>query len=58
MTPLFEAIVEHCPAPDVDVDGPLQLQVSQLDYSNYVGAIGIGRIRRGTICAGDDARSP
>jgi len=49
MTALFETIVERCPAPDVDVDGPLQLQVSQLDYSNYVGSIGIGRIRRGTI---------
>ncbi len=49
MTPLFETIVARCPAPDVDVDGPLQLQVSQLDYSSYVGAIGIGRIRRGTL---------
>ena len=49
MTPLFETIVARCPAPDVDVAAPLQLQVSQLDYSNYVGSIGIGRIRRGTI---------
>ena len=49
MTALFETIITRCPAPDVDVDGPLQLQVSQLDYSNYVGSIGIGRIRRGTI---------
>ena len=49
MTPLFEAILAHCPAPDVDVDGPLQLQISQLDYSNYVGSIGIGRTRRGTL---------
>ncbi|MBX3703131.1 MAG: translational GTPase TypA [Steroidobacteraceae bacterium] len=49
MTPLFETIVARCPAPDVDVDAPLQLQVSQLDYSSYVGAIGIGRIRRGTL---------
>lgn len=49
MTPLYEAIVKNCPPPDVDVDGPLQLQVSQLDYSNYVGAIGIGRIKRGKI---------
>src|SRR5215813_1685348 len=40
MTPLFEAIVKHCPPPDVNSDGPLQLQVSQLDYSSYVGAIG------------------
>jgi len=49
MTPLLEAIVRHCPPPDVDVDGPLQLQVSQLDYSSYVGAIGIGRIKRGKL---------
>jgi GTP-binding protein len=49
MTPLFEAIVRHCPPPDVDESGPLQLQVSQLDYSSYVGAIGIGRIKRGRI---------
>ncbi len=49
MSPLFETIVRHCPAPDVDVEGPLQMQVSQLDYSSYVGAIGIGRIKRGTL---------
>ena len=49
MNALFEAIVRHCPPPEVDRDGPLQLQVSLLDYSNYVGAIGIGRIKRGTI---------
>ena len=47
MTPLFEAIIEHVHAPDVDVDGPLQLQISTLDYNSYVGIIGIGRIRRG-----------
>ncbi|MFO1407152.1 MAG: translational GTPase TypA [Steroidobacteraceae bacterium] len=52
MTTLFEAIVKHCPPPDVDLAGPLQLQVSQLDYSPYVGAIGIGRIKRGTIRKG------
>jgi len=49
MTPLFETIVESVPAPDVDPEGPLQLQVSSLDYSPYVGAIGIGRITRGTL---------
>jgi len=49
MTPLFEAIVEHVAAPDVDVDGPFQMQVSQLDYNSYVGVIGVGRIRRGRI---------
>ena len=52
MQPLFETIVEHCPPPDVDVDGPLQLQVTLLDYSSYVGAIGIGRIKRGTLRRG------
>lgn len=49
MTPLFEAIVENCPAPDVDVDGPFQMQVSTLAYNSYVGAIAVGRITRGTI---------
>ena len=52
MEPLFKAIVEHCPPPDVDIDGPLQLQISQLDYSNYVGAIAIGRIKRGVLKRG------
>ncbi len=52
MEPLFKAIVEHCPPPDVDTDGPLQLQISQLDYSNYVGAIAIGRIKRGQLRRG------
>jgi GTP-binding protein len=52
MQPLFKTVVEHCPPPDVDVDGPLQLQVTLLDYSSYVGAIGIGRIKRGTIKRG------
>jgi GTP-binding protein len=49
MQALFETIVSHCPAPDVDPAGPLQLQVSLLDYSSYVGAIAIGRIKRGTL---------
>ena len=52
MQPLFKTVVEHCPPPDVDVDGPLQLQVTLLDYSSYVGAIGIGRIKRGTLRRG------
>jgi GTP-binding protein len=52
MQPLFKTIVENCPPPDVDVDGPLQLQVTLLDYSSYVGAIGIGRIKRGTLKRG------
>ena len=46
---LLEAIVAHVPPPDVDVDGPLQLQVSSLDYDAYIGMLGIGRITRGTL---------
>jgi GTP-binding protein len=49
MTPLFETIRDHVPPPPVDRDGPLQLQVSSLDYSSYVGAIGVGRIARGVL---------
>ncbi|MBL4606866.1 MAG: translational GTPase TypA [Pseudomonadales bacterium] len=49
MGPLFQAIVDHVPAPDVDVDGPFQMQISSLDYSSYVGVIGIGRVSRGKI---------
>lgn len=49
MTPLFEAIVKHVEPPKVDLDGPFQMQISQLDYNNYVGVIGIGRIKRGRI---------
>lgn len=49
MTPLFEAIVQHCPAPEVDPDAPFQMQVSTLDYSSFVGAIAVGRIRHGSI---------
>ena len=45
--PLLQAIVENVPAPDVNPDGPLQLQVSSLDYNSYVGVLGIGRISRG-----------
>ena len=52
MQPLFQTIVDHCPPPDVDSDGPLQLQVTLLDYSSYVGAIGVGRIKRGTLKKG------
>jgi GTP-binding protein len=49
MTPLFECIVSHVPAPPVDPEGPLQLQISSLDYDAYVGLLGIGRIQRGCI---------
>ena len=48
LTPLFDAIIKHVPEPNVDPDGPFQMQVSVLDYSSYVGIIGIGRIQRGT----------
>jgi len=49
MTPLYEAIMKHVPPPEVDLDGPFQMRISQLDYSNFVGLIGIGRIQRGKI---------
>ncbi len=49
MTPLFETIVSHVQAPDVDPNGPLQLQVSSLDYNTYTGVIGIARIARGQL---------
>ncbi len=49
MRPLFEAILKYVPAPEVDADGPLQLQVCSLDYSTYMGQLGIGRIKRGRV---------
>ena len=49
MTPLFDAIISKVPPPDVDADGPLQLQVSSLEYDPYVGVLGIGRIQRGQV---------
>jgi len=49
MRPLFEAILRHVPEPKVDAEGPLQLRICSLDYSSYVGRIGIGRITRGRI---------
>lgn len=52
MEPLFSALIEHVQPPDVDPDGDLQMQISALDYSSYVGVIGIGRVTRGTINAG------
>ncbi len=51
MDPLYQTVVDRVSAPAVDVDGPFQMQVSQLDYSSYVGVIGIGRIVRGRIKA-------
>ena len=52
MTPLFQTILGKVPPPQVEVDGPLQMQISALGYSSYVGVIGIGRIRRGTLKRG------
>ena len=49
MTPLYQAIVDHVPAPDVDLDGPFQMQISALDYNNFLGVIGVGRIARGRV---------
>jgi GTP-binding protein len=54
LEPLFQTLVDEVPPPDVDPEGPLQLQVSALDYSSYVGAIGIGRIQRGTLRCNDN----
>lgn len=56
MSALFEMIVKHVPAPAVDADGPLQMQISALDYDSYVGVIGVGRITRGHLKAGTDVQ--
>ena len=53
MTPLLEMILEKVSAPEVNVDGPLQLQISALDSNSYVGVIGIGRIKRGIVKPND-----
>ena len=53
MQALFQAIVTHAPIPPVDPDGPFQMQISALDYSPYVGVIGIGRIQRGQVHRND-----
>jgi len=52
MTPLYEAIMQHAPKPDVDPEGAFQMRISQLDHNNFVGVIGIGRIQRGTLKKG------
>lgn len=54
MRPLFEAILNHVPQREDDPDGPLQMQIISLDYSSYVGKIGIGRINRGRLAPGQD----
>ncbi len=49
MTPLFETIIKEVPEPDADADGSFQMQISQLDYSSYLGVIGVGRVTRGSV---------
>jgi GTP-binding protein len=49
MTPLFQAVIDRVRPPEVDADGPFRMQISSLDYSSYVGVIGIGRIQRGKV---------
>lgn len=53
LKPLFDTIIEHSPAPEADENGPLQLQVTMLDYNDFLGRIGIGRIYRGTVNVND-----
>ncbi len=53
MDSLFETIIKYAPCPNVKIDGPLQLQVSSLDYDPYVGVLGIGKISRGILQAND-----
>jgi GTP-binding protein len=52
MRPLFDAVLEHVPVRDDDPDGPLQFQISSIDYNSYVGKIGIGRVNRGRVKPG------
>ena len=54
LDPLFDTILSYIPAPEGDLEGPLQLLVSSIDYNDYVGRIGIGRIERGTIHQGEE----
>lgn len=56
MTPLFEAVVEHVSPPEVDLDGPLQMQISALDYNSYLGVIGVGRIKRGKVSTNEQVK--
>ena len=54
MNVLFQCVVDHVPHPKVDLDGPFRLQVSALDYSSYVGVLGVGRIQRGQVKVNDN----
>jgi len=49
MTALFQTILDQVSAPDADIDGAFQMQISQLDYNSYVGVIGVGRVKRGSV---------
>ncbi|MEJ2609196.1 MAG: translational GTPase TypA [Candidatus Thiodiazotropha sp.] len=49
MTSLYKTILDYCPAPDVNLDGPFKMQISNLDYNSYVGAIAVGRVTRGSV---------
>jgi GTP-binding protein len=53
LTPLFETIVDSVPAPPSDAGGPFQMLISTIDYSSYIGRLGIGRVERGTVSVGD-----
>ncbi|HKS07822.1 MAG TPA: translational GTPase TypA [Gemmatimonadaceae bacterium] len=53
LTPLFDAVIEHVPAPPSDAGSPLQMLVSTIDYSPYLGRLAIGRVERGTLHVGD-----
>jgi GTP-binding protein len=53
LTPLFDAIIKHVPAPPSDSDSPFQMLISTIDHSPYLGRLGIGRIERGTVHVGD-----
>src|SRR5215218_2730582 len=53
LTPLFEAIVRHVPAPPSNADGPFQMLISTIDHSPYLGRLGIGRLERGSVRVGD-----
>ncbi len=55
MTPLFETIIDYIPAPEGDENGPLQMLISTIDYNEYVGRIGVGKIDRGSIRVNQDA---
>ena len=57
MSQLFEAILKYIPAPEGDINAPMQLLISTIDYNDYVGRIGIGKLERGQIRAGQGGRA-